>query len=67
VSSGARAGDLAVRAEVRAERERARFLLYLVRHRTSLKNRIRVDPVGLRGERRQTFRLTASAISTSQP
>ncbi len=43
--------------EVRAQRELARFRHYLVRYRTSLTNRIHVDPVGLRGERSQSFRL----------
>ena len=34
------AGDLAARPAVRAERERARFRLHLVRHRSSLKQRV---------------------------
>jgi len=39
-ASGAGPGDLAPTPEVRAERERARFRLHLVRHRSALKNRI---------------------------
>ena len=35
-----RHGDLAARPAVRRERELARFRLHLVRHRTTLKNRI---------------------------
>ena len=34
------AGDLAARPAIRRERELARFRLHLVRHRTTLKNRI---------------------------
>jgi hypothetical protein len=53
--------------EVRAERDRARFRLYLVRHRTSLTNRIHVDPVGFAASGARPFALTASAISIPQP
>jgi len=53
--------------EVRAERERARFHVYLVRQRTSLTIRIHVDPVGFAASRAGPFAFTASAISIPQP